>query len=152
MWDRCRKWMSQRAQTWLPCLNGPGAKMSTSHFHLSHGDGNENSSENVLFCTILLQSFSQAQWDYWYTRVTAGFQPLQQIVVEVCVVVLQCRPEMICVKAFYHLTKAVCPPLSQAALKSLSLCFRIKIEEEYAKNLSKLSLSPLAAQEEGWVQ
>ncbi|KAJ3601363.1 hypothetical protein NHX12_032333 [Muraenolepis orangiensis] len=34
---------------------------------------------------------------------------------------------------------------------------RIKIEEEYAKNLSKLSLSPLAAQEEGtvgeaWIQ
>lgn len=29
------------------------------------------------------------------------------------------------------------------------LCFRIKIEEEYAKNLSKLSLSALAAQEEG---
>lgn len=37
-------------------------------------------------------------------------------------------------------------------LLTASLCFRIKIEEEYAKNLSKLSLSPLAAQEEGWVQ
>lgn len=46
---------------------------------------------------------------------------------------------------------SVCPPLSQAADSSSSccLCFRIKIEEEYAKNLSKLSLSPLAAQEEG---
>lgn len=30
------------------------------------------------------------------------------------------------------------------------MCFRIKIEEEYAKNLSKLSQSPLALQEEGW--
>lgn len=46
-----------------------------------------------------------------------------------------------------------CPPSSQAAgaLTSLGfLCvFRIKIEEEYAKNLSKLSQSPLALQEEG---
>ncbi|KAG7234228.1 hypothetical protein INR49_005486 [Caranx melampygus] len=37
----------------------------------------------------------------------------------------------------------------EEAFTSLCLCFRIKIEEEYAKNLSKLSLSPLAAQEEG---
>ncbi len=29
--------------------------------------------------------------------------------------------------------------------------FRIKIEEEYAKNLSKLSMFPMAAQEEGYV-
>lgn len=56
-------------------------------------------------------------------------------------------------KYFLPTTEAVsvCPPLSQAADSSSSccLCFRIKIEEEYAKNLSKLSLSPLAAQEEG---
>jgi len=43
-------------------------------------------------------------------------------------------------------------PLSQAAHASSCVCFRIKIEEEYAKNLSKLSLSPLAAQEEGWAK
>lgn len=33
-----------------------------------------------------------------------------------------------------------------------SVCTRIKIEEEYAKNLSKLSQIPLAAQEEGYVE
>lgn len=33
-----------------------------------------------------------------------------------------------------------------------SVYIRIKIEEEYAKNLSKLSQIPLAAQEEGYVE
>lgn len=34
---------------------------------------------------------------------------------------------------------------------TLYFLLRIKIEEEYAKNLSKLSQIPLASQEEGWV-
>lgn len=38
--------------------------------------------------------------------------------------------------------------LTSPAFSFLSV-FRIKIEEEYAKNLSKLSQIPLAAQEEG---
>lgn len=55
---------------------------------------------------------------------------------------------------FFHFTKAGFPSSLETGsdLIVCSLCFRIKIEEEYAKNLSKLSLSPLALQEEGWVQ
>lgn len=52
---------------------------------------------------------------------------------------------------FFHFTKAGFPSFLEPGsdLIVCSLCFRIKIEEEYAKNLSKLSLSPLALQEEG---
>lgn len=42
------------------------------------------------------------------------------------------------------------PDLTIFALHSVFI--RIKIEEEYAKNLSKLSQIPLAAQEEGYVE
>lgn len=62
---------------------------------------------------------------------------------------LQCAPEIISVKVLLHWIRLALTWARQ--LSSCSLCSRIKIEEEYAKNLSKLSLSPLAAQEEGWV-
>lgn len=40
-------------------------------------------------------------------------------------------------------------PTSWKLIGVSRVSFRIKIEEEYAKNLSKLSQSPLAVQEEG---
>lgn len=49
--------------------------------------------------------------------------------------------------AVVKLRLSLFPPRGSSFMSCVS--FRIKIEEEYAKNLSKLSLSPLAAQEEG---
>ena len=80
------------------------------------------------------------------SEVNVGFS---RIAVEVSVLLLK----MICQSVlFFHLTKAIflsCSLEPGSDLIVCSLCFRIKIEEEYAKNLSKLSLSPLALQEEG---
>jgi hypothetical protein len=53
--------------------------------------------------------------------------------------------------SFKQLTRGwwqVWPTVWHRWLRVLSLC-RIKIEEEYAKNLAKLSQNSLAAQEEG---
>lgn len=80
-----------------------------------------NVAENVPLCEKLLESTAGLEWSV--------------------------------LKRYFHVTNtgSVLPWARQHTASRFYLCFRIKIEEEYAKNLSKLSQSPLALQEEGWV-
>lgn len=111
-------------------------------------------SKMELFCKMpLYPFFSQAQWDYWCTWVWDACA--------ICILafaancnssfLLQCSNHLF-LSIFSTSLKQFLSSLESGSFHSCHLCFRIKIEEEYAKNLSKLSLSPLAAQEEGWVQ
>lgn len=147
--------MSHRAQTWLPWLKGPrgGKNMSTSNFHLSNVAGNwSKRAENVLFCEILLGS-TMGLLTY-FGQVHLGFSLCGRMCRSFCR--SAAAPEIIRAEAFFSTSiKRFLSSLEPGSRRFhifvlFFVCvFRIKIEEEYAKNLSKLSQSPLALQEEG---